>query len=110
MYDLNVIIGNIIIACGVVFMLFGVIGIFRFESFYTRLLATSKTDTVGALTLIIGLAISHGISFFTGKIILLAIIMLIFNPLISHILARSAYLSGHEIGGQNENEGSGEGA
>ena len=88
-------IGNIVIGAGVVFMFFGVIGIFRFDNFYTRLLTTSKTDTVGALTLIIGVAIRHGFSFFSGKVILLAIIMLIFNPLVGHILARSAHLSGY---------------
>ena len=97
MYSLQEIVGNIIIIAGIMFMFFGVVGIFKFDTFYTRLLATSKTDTVGALTLIIGVAIKHGFSFFTGKIILLAVIMLIFNPLVAHILARSAYLSGHEV-------------
>lgn len=95
------IIGNIVIACGMVFMLFGVIGIVKFDNFYTRLLAASKTDTVGALTLIIGVVIRQGLSFFTGKVIILAVIMLIFNPLVAHILARSAYLSER---GQDEGE------
>ena len=86
-------IGNIIITAGVIFMFFGVIGIYKFDTFYTRLLVASKADTVGALTLMIGMAIRHGFSFFTGKVILLAVVMLIFNPLVAHILARSAYLS-----------------
>lgn len=94
--NLQEIIANIIIIAGIIFMGFGVIGIFRFDNFYTRLLATSKTDTVGALTLIIGVAIRHGFSFFTAKIIILGIIMLVFNPLVAHILARSAYLSSNE--------------
>ena len=94
MENIQEIIGNIIIAAGIVFMSFGVIGLYKFDNFYTRILATSKTDTVGALTLIIGVAVRHGFSFFTGKVILLAILMLIFNPLVAHILARSAYLSG----------------
>lgn len=96
MYNLQEIIGNIVIAAGIIFMFFGVVGIFKFDNFYTRLLATSKTDTVGALTLILGIAIRHGFSFFSGKVLLLGVIMLIFNPLIAHILARSAYLSGYE--------------
>jgi len=96
MDNLQIIISNIVIFAGIVFMSFGVIGIFKFDNFYTRLLATSKTDTVGALTFIIGIAIRHGFSFFTGKVVLLAVIMLMFNPLVGHILARSAYLSGHE--------------
>lgn len=82
---------------GVIFMGFGIIGIYRFESFYARLLTTSKADTVGALTLAIGVMFRHGFSFFTGKIILIAAIMLIFTPLVSHILARSAFLSGHDL-------------
>ena len=97
MGNLQEIIGNIVIAAGLLFIFFGVVGIFKFENFYTRLLATSKTDTVGAITLIIGIAIRHGFSFFTGKVLLLGIIMLIFNPLIAHILARSAYLSGYDV-------------
>ena len=97
LYYIQEILGNIVITVGIIFMAFGVIGIFKFDNFYTRLLATSKTDTVGALTLIIGIAIRHGFSFFTGKLIVLVFIMLIFNPLVAHILARSAHLSGHEV-------------
>ncbi|MCL1988888.1 MAG: monovalent cation/H(+) antiporter subunit G [Firmicutes bacterium] len=95
MSELQIILGNIIITIGVIFMMFGALGVFRFKTFYTRLLAVAKTDTVGALTIIIGLAVRQGLTFFTGKILLLAIILLMFNPLVSHILARSAYLSGY---------------
>ena len=93
MDGLREIIGVIIIFAGLVFMFFGVIGIYKFKTFYTRLLATSKTDTVGAITIIIGVSIINGFSFFTAKVILIALIMLIFNPLIAHTMARSAYLS-----------------
>jgi len=77
-------------------MVFGVVGMIRFDTFYTRVLASSKTDTVGAFTIIIGLAIRHGFTFFTAKLVLLAVVILIFNPLVSHILVRSAHLSGYE--------------
>lgn len=93
------IIGNIVMITGMIFMLFGIIGIYKFNDFYTRLMAASKADVVGALTLMIGLVINHGFSYFTGKILLLIAIMLIFNPLIAHVLARSAYLSEKEEGG-----------
>ncbi|MCL2287440.1 MAG: monovalent cation/H(+) antiporter subunit G [Firmicutes bacterium] len=91
------IISMIILIAGVVFMAFGVIAMFRFKNFYPRILTTSKIDTVGVITIIIGMAIRHGISSFTGKIVLLGVIMLIFNPLVAHILARSAYLCGYKI-------------
>ena len=90
---MQVIIGNIIIGAGIVFMAFGLMGICRFNDFYTRLLVASKSDTVGALTFMVGMAIRYGPSFFSGKILILAVIMLIFNPLVAHMLARSAYIS-----------------
>jgi len=103
--NIQEIVSNIIITAGIIFMLFGVIGLFKFKNFYTRLLVTSKIDTVGVITLIIGLAVRNGVSFFSGKILLLAVIMMIFNPLIAHTLARSAYLSGHELDNEKTEEG-----
>ena len=87
-------VGDIFIAIGIIFMVLGVIGIYKFNDFYARLLASSKVDTVGALTILIGVVIRHGFTYFSGKVAILIVIMLIFNPLVSHVLARSAYLSG----------------
>lgn len=88
---------NIIIILGICFMLFGVIGIFKFNNFYSRVLVTAKIDTVGAITLIIGIALRHGASYFTLKLVLLVVVMLILNPLVSHMLARSAFRSGYMV-------------
>ena len=93
-------VGNVVVVIGAVFMLFGVVGIFRFENFYLRLLVSSKVDTVGALTLIIGLAIRHGISYFSAKLILLIVIMLILNPLVAHMIAATAYESKYKLEGK----------
>lgn len=90
------IIGYVIIAAGIIFMLFGLIGIFRYKNFYPRVLLASKVDTVGAFTLLIGVGVQRGLSFFTGRLFLLLLIILILNPLVAHILVRSAYLSGHK--------------
>jgi len=98
------IISTLIITIGFVFMAFGVTAMFRFKNFYTRILASSKIDTVGIITVIIGLGIRHGLSPFTAKIVLLGIILVIFNPLVAHILVRSAYRSGHKIEFFNDNE------
>jgi len=89
--------GNIIIIAGIIFMLFGVIGMFRFKNFYPRILVATKIDTVGAITIIIGIALRHGFSFFSGKLLFLIIIILILNPLVANVIARSAYLSGYKI-------------
>ena len=91
------IIGNIVIGIGIAFMFFGVYGIFKLGDFYPRILVASKIDTVGMFTLIMGFVIRYGISLFSAKLILIVIIMLILNPLVAHIMARSAYLSGYEV-------------
>ena len=99
------ILGNAVIIAGIILMFFGVIGIFKFKSFYPRILVTAKIDTVGALTLIIGLAIKHNFSFFSLKLMLLLCIMLILNPLAAHMVARSAYLSGYKVEGSRDKGG-----
>ena len=91
------IISNVIIVIGLVYMLFGVVGMFKFKTFYPRVLTTSKADTVGAITVMIGVVVGRGVSIFSGRVLLLMVITLILNPLMAHITARSAYLSGHEI-------------
>jgi len=91
------IISKIIISIGIVFIILGIIGIFRFKNFYTRILVNPLIDTVGVFTIIIGLAVKHGLSFFSLKLLLLIILLIIINPLVAHIVARSAWISGYEI-------------
>ena len=90
-------IGDIIIAVGTLFIFFGIVGIFKFDSFYTRILVAAKIDIVGIITIIIGIVVKHGLSFFSAKSLLLLGIMMIITPLASHMIARAAYLSGHQV-------------
>ena len=96
------ILGNIVIGLGLLFMAFGIMGIFRFKDFYPSILIASKIDTVGMLTVIFGIAIRHGVSFFSGKLLLIVVIFLILNPLVAHVLTRSAYAAGHELKRDND--------
>ncbi len=91
------IIGNIIISLGVIFIGFGVYGLFRFGDFYSRVLIASKVDTVGLITVIFGVMIKQGLSFFSLKCLLILILALIINPLSTHAVARSAYYSGYKV-------------
>ena len=88
---------NVIIIISLAFMFFGVAGLFRFKDFFPRILVTAKIDTVGAITLIIGLILKHGAGFFSLKLFLIVILMLILNPLAAHIIARSAYYSDSKL-------------
>ncbi|MCL2006515.1 MAG: monovalent cation/H(+) antiporter subunit G [Treponema sp.] len=90
-----IILGNIVVIIGILFMFFGVIGLFKFKNFYPRILVTAKIDTVGTITILTGLILKHGFGPFSLKLLLLLVIMLILNPLAAHMVARSAYLSGY---------------
>ena len=81
---------------GIFFMVFGIIGMFQpKKDFYYRIIVACKIDTVGIFTFSVGLAIRHGFSFFTGKVFLILTIMMVLNPFVAHIMARSAYTGGY---------------
>jgi len=89
--------GNIIIIIGLVFMLLGVIGIFRFKDYYARVLVSAKVDTVGFITVLIGLMLKQGFNFFSAKVLIAVVFFVITNPIGTHAVTRSAFLSGYRI-------------
>ena len=89
--------GTIIIYIGLIFVAFGIVGLFRFDNFYTRALTASKVDTVGYITILIGVMLKSGFNFLTLKVGVLLVITLIVNPLTTHMITRSAYVSGYTI-------------
>lgn len=89
--------GNIIVVIGLVLMAFGVIGIFRFKDYFSRVLIGGKVDTVGLITILIGLMIKNGLTYFSGKILLVLVLYIVTNPIATHAITRSAHLSGYRI-------------
>jgi multicomponent Na+:H+ antiporter subunit G len=87
-------VGNVIIGLGIAFIVFGIFGYVKYRHFYERILITAKIDTVGAITVLLGVAVRHGASFFSLKVILLIGILIIINPLATHIMTKCAYQSG----------------
>ena len=90
-------VGSVLIYIGLFFITFGVIGIYRFNHFFSRILVASKVDTVGFLTLMFGVILKNGFSPFSFKVALIVMISMFINPLITHSIARSAYHSGYKI-------------
>lgn len=88
---------NIIIILGLFFMTLGVFGMFRFKDYYSRVLIAAKIDTVGFITILFGLILKYGVSYFSLKIILVAAFFIITNPIATHAITRSAYLTGYRI-------------
>lgn len=89
--------GYVLVYIGLTFIAIGTLGIFRFKTFFSRALASSKVDIVGDITILLGLILINGFNTFTFKVILIIIILLIVNPLISHMMVRSAVNSGYKV-------------
>jgi len=98
------IIGGVIIGLFVAFMVFGAIAIFFLKDFYPRILVSSKIDTVGLLTFLLGVCLRHGFSFFSAKVLLIVVIIMVLNPLVAHVVTRSAYRSGYQLEGKLSEE------
>ena len=88
---------GILMMAGILFVLFGMIGLFRFRHFYSRILITSNIDAVGMLLLLVGVALNSPSAAFAIKVAIVGIISLITNPLSSHAILRSARDSGYRM-------------
>ena len=86
----------IVLCCiGLFFSLSGAVGILRMPDVYTRIQCSSKTITMGALPLLIALAIAEGpITEYGGRALFVAALLVMVNPAASHAIARAAYKTG----------------
>ena len=94
------VVGWIVLIIGVVFIGLGVLGLYRFKTFYERILVSSKVDTAGTLAVIFGVILINGADIFSLRIVILLAIILLVGPLSAHVVARSAYYSDKEKEGQ----------
>ncbi|MEM7120814.1 MAG: monovalent cation/H(+) antiporter subunit G [Pseudomonadota bacterium] len=87
-----------LLAIGGILMLIGGIGMVRLPNFFTRLHASGLTDTGGAATLLLGLALQAGFTMVTVKLLLIAVFLFFTAPTSSHAVAHAALLGGLEPG------------
>ncbi|MCF8001001.1 MAG: monovalent cation/H(+) antiporter subunit G [Halanaerobiales bacterium] len=86
------ILGYILIILGSIFLLLGALGIVRMPDLYNRIQAGTKATTLGALSSIIGVGLVNPNWFL--KTLIIAIFIVLTNPIGSHSIARSSYKSG----------------
>ena len=91
---MNDIIGYLLITVGILFDLFGCIGLVRFPDVYNRLQASTKCVTLGTVLLLMGVALSSGDGPTASKALVCAVFILITSPTGAHAIARGAYASG----------------
>lgn len=79
-------------AIGVFFSFTGALGIVRMPDVYTRLQCSTKTVTMGALPMLVALAVAEGpLSEYGGRALIVGFLLLVVSPATSHALARAAY-------------------
>jgi multicomponent Na+:H+ antiporter subunit G len=80
-----------LVAGGLFFSFVAVVGIIRLPDLYTRAHATSKSDTLGTILSLAGVALVLGSDIATAKTWFLLLFMLITNPTAAHAITRAAY-------------------
>jgi multicomponent Na+:H+ antiporter subunit G len=85
----------VLCAIGLFFSLTGAVGILRMPDVYTRIQCSSKVITMGALPLLIALAIAEGpVTTFASRALFVGFFVLVLSPSATHALARSSYKTG----------------
>ena len=81
-----------------VFVIFGMVAIFKLKNLYTRILSAATIDTVASMTILLALMMSRITEIdYVVRFILLIGFLMITNPISSHVNIRSAFLTGVEI-------------
>ncbi|MCK4571251.1 monovalent cation/H(+) antiporter subunit G [Candidatus Bipolaricaulota bacterium] len=85
----------VIMGVGVGFVLIGSLGMLRFRDIYSRLQASGVSDNAGLGLILIGLILHSGWDRHDVTLVLLLLLMLITNPIVTHSVARSAFVQRH---------------
>ncbi len=91
------IIGKILLVAGVIFNLFGCIGLVRLPDVYNRLQAATKCVTLGTCLVLAGTMILMGTGMAISKALICMAFILITSPTAAHALARGAHASGVKL-------------
>jgi len=84
----------LMLTAGGIFVLIGGIGALRMPDLFTRMHASSLTDSLGPMLILGGLALQTGWSLETLKVLAILIFMLITGPTATYALSNAALMAG----------------
>jgi len=93
----NEFIAYLLMLLGAIFLVGSLIGMLRLPDFYSRVHASGNSETLGTALVLLGLAVYNGFNDTSFKIVLIFIVVFVGNPIGSHILAKSAFKTGHPV-------------
>ena len=85
---IEVIVGIFLLA-GAGFVLIAAIGIVRLPDLLTRMHASTKAGTLGALLVLVGLAFHQGSGEVVSKVVATALFLLLTAPIAAHMIGRA---------------------
>jgi multicomponent Na+:H+ antiporter subunit G len=89
---------TILIAIGVLFNLFGCIGLIRLPDVYNRLQSATKTVTLGTWSILIGVLVKYGFVEIGVKALITIPILFFVSTVAAHALVRGSYIFGIPLG------------
>ena len=90
-----------LIALGLFFLVVAAVGMLRLPDVFARSHAVALTDSLGAFFLLTGLAVYHGFSANTLRILVVLALLYLVNPVISHTTVRAALRAGEKPVGED---------
>jgi multicomponent Na+:H+ antiporter subunit G len=105
--DLQNFVSLALVLLGGFFMLVGSIGIVRLPDFFTRTHATGKTDTLGIMLVLGGLAVYEGLTISGLKLLSVIVFVGLINPVATHALTKTALQFGLKPWFRNDRPGEG---
>jgi multicomponent Na+:H+ antiporter subunit G len=85
---------DIMLLTGAAFSLLGALGLLRMPDVYNRIQAGTKAVTLGALCLLLGIGLLY--PQWWSKLLVIAVLILVTNPLGSSTIARALLMAGIE--------------
>jgi multicomponent Na+:H+ antiporter subunit G len=84
------ILATVFVVVGTFFGFVATVGIIRLPDLYSRLHAASKSDTLGSVLSLAGLAIVLGLTTESMKLVFLVVFLFVTSPTAAHAIARAA--------------------
>jgi len=85
---------TVVAALGILLMVVAGVGLLRMPDLLTRMHASSKAGTLGAILVLLAVALHFGDAAVAARVGVVCVFLLLTAPIASHVIARAAYRVG----------------